>query len=208
MNQDCPLCQKSRRAKKFRPLYGKDVCKQCYYAFANRRQIAFVVDMLLIQFVVYGISIMLAVGVAITLAPTQQEGDFYGEVIVWGMLALTYGMLLLKDGLAGQSPGKFLCGVQALHEDTRAPGSFLQSIQRNLPTLIPFVPLIIALQLARGKRWGDGWAKTRVIWKKYGDHPVFTGAPLTAADQVGEGYMPSHELPPADSSNPFEPPPR
>ena len=48
----CPLCGRDKwmgvRAKM---LYGHPVCSKCYYGFANRRQFAFVVD-LIIWFVV------------------------------------------------------------------------------------------------------------------------------------------------------------
>jgi uncharacterized RDD family membrane protein YckC len=164
--------------------------------------------MVLIQIAFYAISFLLVLVMVVTLAPSQQEAPFYEGLIGWGVLTLLYGLVLVKDGLAGHSPGKFLCGVQVVDNATLAPGTLLQSVQRNLPTLIPIVPLVIAVQLSKGKRLGDGWANTRVIWKAYRDHPVFTGAPLAVADQLGEDYLPSHALPPTDSSNPFAPPPR
>ena len=59
MKQDCPLCRKSRPAKKFKPLYGQNVCKQCYYGFANRRQLAYIFDIFLIQAAFYATSFIL-----------------------------------------------------------------------------------------------------------------------------------------------------
>jgi hypothetical protein len=39
--------------------------------------------------------------------------------------------------------------------------------------MIPFMPLIVAFSLGKGSRIGDGWAHTKVIWKKYASNPVF-----------------------------------
>lgn len=80
-----------------------------------------------------------------------------------------------KDGFAGHSLGKLICGVQVVHQKTLQPVWLGRSFLRNLPLIIPFVPLIIAFLLQGGYRWGDSWAGTKVIWKKYANHPVFTG---------------------------------
>jgi hypothetical protein len=40
----CPLCGQIKRMHKAKPLYGQMVCQKSYYAFANRRQLAFVLD--------------------------------------------------------------------------------------------------------------------------------------------------------------------
>ncbi|MDI6785753.1 MAG: hypothetical protein QMD92_03495 [bacterium] len=48
INQTCPLCEKDKHMeKKAKLLYGYLVCKKCYYSFANRRQVAFAVDIIL-----------------------------------------------------------------------------------------------------------------------------------------------------------------
>lgn len=90
-------------------------------------------------------------------------------VMGWG----TYPIFCLKDGFGGYSPGKKLMGLQALDLESGKPVSFAQSFKRNLPTIIPLIPLVMAFQISTGQRWGDRWAKTTVVWKKYDESPVF-----------------------------------
>jgi hypothetical protein len=39
--------------------------------------------------------------------------------------------------------------------------------------LIPYLPLVLAFTLMKGWRWGDPWARTRVVWKKHEFKPPF-----------------------------------
>ena len=43
-SRQCPLCGGAITQRKVLTLYGQEVCKKCYYGFANRRQLAFLVD--------------------------------------------------------------------------------------------------------------------------------------------------------------------
>ena len=151
--QPCPLCQKERPAKKFQPLYLTPVCHKCYHGFARRRQLAFLIDMVLWWVVMY--AFLFLVGGSI--------------VISWGLLLL----FICKDGFTGCSLGKEVCGVQVIDRVTLQPIGFGTSFKRNLPLIIPIVPLIVALKLGPGPRDGDGWAKTKVIWSKHRGHPIF-----------------------------------
>jgi uncharacterized RDD family membrane protein YckC len=81
---------------------------------------------------------------------------------------------LFKDCFSGQSLGKATCGVKVIDETTGEPGGIGASLKRNLPLVIPFMPLIVAFQLCKGHRTGDGWSNTKVIWKKYATHPIFS----------------------------------
>jgi hypothetical protein len=77
-----------------------------------------------------------------------------------------------KDGFAGRSPGKWLFGLQVVRRGSLRPVGFLRSLRRNLllaiPVLQAVVALIIAYDVWQGEdRLGDGWAGTRVIWRKY-----------------------------------------
>jgi hypothetical protein len=64
--------------------------------------------------------------------------------------------------------------VQVLDARTGAPIGAGASFKRNLPLLIPIVgQLIILIQMLKGPRLGDGWAHTKVIWKKYAGQPIF-----------------------------------
>jgi uncharacterized RDD family membrane protein YckC len=165
----CPLCQRQEKPGRAKLLYGHPVCRKCYYAFANRRQLAFILDhvgwQILIAILFFGI------GVAIALsggAVTDEIGALM-NILSW----LLFLPFLFKDGFKGASPGKWLCGVQVLDTQTREPAGFGASFKRNLPLFIPFVPLIVAFQLLKGNRLGDKWANTFVVWKKYANTRVF-----------------------------------
>lgn len=168
---DCPLCHIARDSRKFKPLYGTPVCKKCYNKFASRRQFAYIVDSIVFQASVYGIGAGI---VTLGLAPAMsaQTADVFSLVAGYLVFPLIF---FCKDGFAGYSPGKFLFGVRAIDPATLAPIGFASSFKRNLPLLIPFMVLVMAFLLQKGHRVGDGWAHSKVIWKKYANHPVFTG---------------------------------
>lgn len=117
------------------------------------------------------------------------------------------GMLLIaaKDSLGGVSPGKALTGVRVVHQDSNLPIGIVTSLKRNWPVLIPIMPLVMAVQLLKGPRAGDGMAHTRVVWTKYAHLPVFNGSapsesPFTTAAAI-------NVPPPATTTqNPYEPP--
>jgi uncharacterized RDD family membrane protein YckC len=62
-----------------------------------------------------------------------------------------------------------MLGLQVIDERDGRPAGFWDSLQRNLILLVPFMPLVIAVFLFQGDghRTGDGWARTKVIWKDY-----------------------------------------
>ena len=171
--QTCPLCGSGKHMNDVRTLYGHVVCKKCYYSFANRRQFAYFLDILgyyAICFVVgIGLGVMMGAG-----GSSQSEIQGAGSVIGWLLLPL----LLFKDCFSGQSGGKAMCGVKVIDETTGEPGGLGASFKRNLPLLFPFMPIVVAVQLCKGHRTGDGWSNTKVIWKKYANHPIF--APVAA----------------------------
>jgi len=70
---------------------------------------------------------------------------------------------LFKDGIKGYSPGKFLFGLRVIEASNGAPADYIDSLRRNIPLLFPLVSFVVAFQLWRGPRWGDGWAGTRVV---------------------------------------------
>lgn len=81
----------------------------------------------------------------------------------------------MKDGFNGKSIGKAIFGLKVVNLKTNEPISFKSSFKRNLPILIPFVPLIVAFQLRKGTRMGDRWASSKVIWEKYKNTEPFMG---------------------------------
>jgi uncharacterized RDD family membrane protein YckC len=168
----CPLCEKSKHMKKGKPLYGLLVCRNCYYSFANRRQLAFLFDNLFFSCII----LMLVWG--IQGVSNSSQGDIEGVVNVLGFIF--FPVFCLKDGFSGRSLGKAICGVQVIDETTGEPCNFLASFKRNLPIWIPIMGLVVACQLCKGHRTGDKWSNTKVIWRKFATHPIF--APTLARD--------------------------
>lgn len=173
----CPLCKriikKPRKAKK---LYDVPVCKRCRNKFANRRQAAYIIDGTCWATAVTLLFWLLDVE---SSAPPTPGMNFFAYSLGFGdplnfveswILPLVF---LCKDGFNGMSPGKWLLGVQVVDSRTREPIRFWQSFKRNLILMVPFGILIVAFQLLRGRRWGDRWAKTAVIWRKYAYKPPF-----------------------------------
>lgn len=164
----CSLCEKEVLQKQSKTLYNSIVCPKCYYGFANRRQLAFLIDFLIFRvilfFLMFAYGALLATIKSIEI-PINQSRLFF-EIIMWPIF-------LIKDGFDGQSIGKKLMGVTVIREDKGDSADFPDSFKRNLPLLIPFMFLIIACRLEKGKRIGDGWAKTKVIWNKYKNQELF-----------------------------------
>ena len=92
-----------------------------------------------------------------------------GSLTSWILIFVT----LCKDCFSGHSAGKAMCGVRVIDETTGKPGGIWASFKRNLPLVIPLVPIFVGFQLCEGHRTGDGWSNTKVIWKKYATHPIF-----------------------------------
>ncbi|MGB7156789.1 MAG: RDD family protein [Tepidisphaeraceae bacterium] len=177
--QTCPLCRQRPTWKK--PLYGYPVCKKCYYKFANRRQLAYLIDAVLFAIVAFAIFLPFE-GLIAAAAPTLVAYEILTSVVAVAVACV----FIMKDGFGGQSPGKRLTGVLVLDEQSGQPISFGQSFKRNAILLIGQVPfvghiaglgviVVLAIQLNKGYRAGDRFASTRVIWKKYARSLVFGG---------------------------------
>jgi uncharacterized RDD family membrane protein YckC len=142
-----------------RVLYEYWICRRCSNSMVNRRQFAWLLDLVAVWSPVLVLAFIAgAVGGAggLDVAP-------FLAVLPW----LGYALWPFKDGFDGQSPGKRLMGLQVVDIDTGEGAGPLASFKRNLPMFIPFAPLVAALQISRGPRLGDGWANTRVVWKKH-----------------------------------------
>jgi len=183
----CLLCH-DRPVVASKKIYQNPVCKKCYYRFVNRRQLAYVVDAVLLLIVAFGILLPLGD----LFAPLPQGS----QMLVDFSFGLVFGTLFsLKDGFNGQSPGKRLMGVQVVDVQSGAPISFGQSFKRNLILQTGVIPMvgglvslavviIIIIQMGKGPRLGDRWAKTRVIWKRFSRTPVFADD-LLACESCG-----------------------
>jgi uncharacterized RDD family membrane protein YckC len=173
----CPLCHDDARMKRPKVLYGHQVCRRCWGRFMGRRQLAWLLDFFLVCVIFMSLELM--------VLPVHSGSSKEGTGRPWDDLALLVPLAFaFKDGIAGQSPGKVLFGVQTVHRDTGEPAGFGRSFLRNWFALIPLMALIIWITMGEGPRLGDGIARTRAIWKRYRDHPVFS--PPAAVARVFE----------------------
>lgn len=182
----CPICRKRpvREKRKYR-LYGEYVCRKCLYRLANRRQAAFLID-----YILWGILVYVPLAAVEMLVGLGTPGWVLPDPVAMAIGFVSMFAFGMKDGFSGHSPGKWLCGVQVVDASSMEPIGFGQSLIRNMPVLLIFAPyyiisnfwpmlimlgslfqllglVIIGSRLVKGARWGDGWAKTKVVWKQY-----------------------------------------
>jgi uncharacterized RDD family membrane protein YckC len=163
-----------RRPPDHKRLYSALVCSKCRNGFANRRQAAFLVDCV-VFYLLFGAAALL-IGFFETRSSAALELLW---AVVWGLLGFIIAPVLfaLKDSVNGRSPGKFLFGLQVVDADSREPIGWDQSLKRNLILAIPYLGLlgiiVGCVTMMRGRRWGDGWARTDVIWLKHARRPPF-----------------------------------
>ena len=133
--------------------------------------------------VFFGIAYMMFVARILGIDPESgTRAAWWAYEVVFRVLVIV--PFLMKDGFAGYSPGKALCGVRAMHERTGQPIGFFRSLGRNLPLVIPIIPLVAGLQLQKGYRIGDKRVGTKVIWTKYARHPMFHVGPGVSAEEI------------------------
>jgi len=200
----CALCGQARRVfRRQKLLYDWPVCSVCRGRFAGRRRLAFVIDSLLCLAVVAA-----AIVIVVNADPTAK-----GAPGVELILAAIFGSLvffLFKDGFGGYSPGKKVMGVRVVDCKTLEPIGLIASLGRNaIPVFFPVTTPVIGIQLEEGYRLGDGLGRSKVIWLRYAEHPVFTGPPVGAGALADQGeFAPWRvELPRAQkSTNPYRPP--
>ena len=111
-NADCPLCGKSSPIAKAGLLYGHLVCTKCYNSFANRRQLAFVIDKTIWIVVLFAV---------IVLLPGGETDQYTTSGLALLALVLCYLVLLTKDGYSGYSLGKVLLGLRTINEKSGKP---------------------------------------------------------------------------------------
>lgn len=154
----CPLCQRSdKKWEKAKPLYDVLVCKKCSDDFANLRTLAHVIDKVVWMFGPY-----MAMLTFMSILPGLLAVCF----AILMLLMMTIGFTL-KDGFNGKSIGKRVLGLQVVDQNSGAPIGLWKSFLRNIVFYIPILPLIALLTLSKGKRIGDDWANSRVVWDKH-----------------------------------------
>lgn len=182
--RNCPLCEKELSSRWLRKsinrngLFGVVVCKKCRSKFASRRQIAYLLDGLVMWLVGYAAGYAYIRLVAPVAPPTPRgpalmvtPGYVALLVVTWLIFPLIF---CCKDGFSGYSPGKRLMGVRVVDRVNREPISFSRSFKRNLILCVPYVGVLWAMgTMMKGRRVGDNWANTDVVWVKYVHKPPF-----------------------------------
>jgi uncharacterized RDD family membrane protein YckC len=90
------------------------------------------------------------------------------ESFVWILVSALYS--LCRDGVAGQSIGKFFFGLVVIDLKTGRPATFGQSFRRNVPLALPganvaavFLEARALIRDSQGQRLGDRLAQTQVV---------------------------------------------
>ncbi|MBC7795719.1 MAG: RDD family protein [Pyrinomonadaceae bacterium] len=160
VNTICGMC--GQLSNKMKTLYDQDVCKTCHTGFTNRRQAAYLIDLLFYRFAI----------VYFFIAITDfLPKDF--SAISFFLIAIIPIPFLLKDCTNGSSLGKSVLGLKVVGAETRQPCGVLSSFSRNVIFIIPLLALV-EIVMMKNKRLGDRIAKTRVVWNKYPNAPIFT----------------------------------
>jgi uncharacterized RDD family membrane protein YckC len=173
----CPLCTTQSLSKK--TIYGHHVCAKCFNQFANRRQLGYLIDVFIFLIPTAAIAFMIVISLKQPADP-----DLKTVAIVCAIAFLMGCIFCLKDGFGGYSPGKWMTNLRVLSDAKHKPISFIQSFKRNSIFLVGNIPIVgsligaivfflIAKQVGGGYRLGDRFGKTRVIWKKYANLPLF-----------------------------------
>lgn len=168
----CCLCGDTSNRKAEKSLYGNPVCKKCHWAFANRRQGSFVIDFVLWYILTLIVALIVGAVLGPLMAAARAPGWSLEIAGYWTGLLMWLGFFT-KDAFRSGTPGRALCGVAVIDRFTGKPITLTASFKRNLPLLIPFMPLVVALQLNGGHRIGDGWSQSKVIWRKHAGKPIF-----------------------------------
>jgi uncharacterized RDD family membrane protein YckC len=154
----CPKCQlrKKRGATYF-------MCKKCQSSVFNRRFAAFMLD----SFLINGIPIWVAMVGVMVVSPTQAAAEAGMQFVNILSVGFT-GVFIIRDPvMRGAGPGKRLFGLRVVkHEDGSTPLSYGQAFVRWLGHLVPLFNLVDASRAYSDplqRRFGDSWAKTRVL---------------------------------------------
>ena len=160
------------------------MCKKCYLDFGSRRQFASFVDLMLLFLIA-----VVGGGVIFTLGAAAERtiGVSLSPLPSILLIVMSWLFFAMRNGLGESSVGKLMTGLRTVDKNSRQPMGCLRSLQRNVVTLIPFSPVLVAAQMSRGERLGDGWANSRVVLSNQIDNPVFIGAPIL--DEVEEEYL-------------------
>ncbi len=131
----------------------------------NRRQAAFLIDLIFFWPMLLLLAAMLES--VLTIGFRVPQAIIPSVAITWPIMLL----FAFKDGFSGYSPGKYIMGVRVVDVDAHTPGGFWQSFRRNILFCLPVInvcaTMSVALEPWYGRRRGDDWANTMIIWCKH-----------------------------------------
>ncbi len=158
----CPICDEREISSAWR-LYGVRVCRRCAVHFTRRRRVAFAVDYY----------VFLAAAYMLLWVVESRFGVVELSEQARNVVGICAGSILfmMRDAWMGVSPGKWLLGCHVVDTRTGRSGGFTASVKRNCLVAIPYVGwlfmLIAFTQMENGPRIGDGWARTKVVWRNH-----------------------------------------
>ena len=156
----CSVCFKSEHMNEdSKIIYEIPTCKKCAKGFINRREAAFLIDIVLWYLAMSSLGFFFDV-------PQTEQSIFQLSIFFWIIF-------FLKDGFSGYSIGKVICGIRVYHEPSEKPSGFLTSFKRNVIMIVPVIILFLLIDIKKGYRVGDSWAKTKVVWEKHKDKAPF-----------------------------------
>jgi uncharacterized RDD family membrane protein YckC len=162
---ECPLCGTIPDARN--PLleyYDGVACRKCRTSLGNRRAGAWILDVIFFFVGIFILGVVAGFFLGLFGAIKSQDD---AEAIAGIINICALAIFVTKDGwFQGRSIGKCICGVRVVDKSSGRPVSFGQSFKRNLPLVIPLLPLVAAFQISSGDthRLGEGWANTKVVF--------------------------------------------
>jgi uncharacterized RDD family membrane protein YckC len=155
-----PYCEKYRMKPFKRQFY---FCTRCQARLYNRRALAYIFDLFLLYIGFFAAAALAGAAGAMLGAPRETvSAAFFALEFVFVLLFVFRDRLLVNAG-----PGKRIFGLRVVRaSDGVTPANFGQTFVRCLPLQIPIFQLFdlsVPYRDPLVRRFGDRWAKTRVL---------------------------------------------
>lgn len=133
------------------------------YATSGQRLLNYIIDQVLIKFVLYWAFYFLALG---KFPLYNSLVHVEGGVVTIELLNVTFNAILIaiiyfliEGASGGLTVGKLITGTKAVREDNHMPINWKDALIRSLCRMVPLEPLSGLM----GYPWHDRWSKTIVI---------------------------------------------
>ena len=145
------------------PSIFEDVPVHVEYATAGQRFLNWIIDLIVIRFLLAGIFMLLGFGQYPIFAPiiTFSDGiiNFQLANFTFDALILTFIYTIIEGATKGYSLSKLITGTRVVQQDTAAAITWKDALIRSLSRMVPFEPLSGLMAYP----WHDRWSKTIVI---------------------------------------------